>query len=225
MILIDTNIISTFGKIGRINLLFTLFQVDNLEISKNVFEEVKRAEELKYSYAKEILELVNKKKIKVVSIKNKSDMSTIPPNFGDGERDSLALAKKYKAVFITNERRVINFCQRERIDVIDLNMILRALWKEEIYTKKEVKKLIEEIEKKDNLIITNKEQIFEPSSLETTNHLSQPTLPYLKLQLLPLYTSSYLLSNLLEAATNACKALYYEEFQSLSSFVHILPWV
>ncbi len=49
MILIDTNILSTFAKIDRLDLLEEVF--GEMHISPNVLDEVKRAEELGYSHA------------------------------------------------------------------------------------------------------------------------------------------------------------------------------
>ena len=41
MILIDTNILSTFAKIDRLELLFKVFNQETLYISPNVFQELK----------------------------------------------------------------------------------------------------------------------------------------------------------------------------------------
>lgn len=53
MILVDTNILSTFAKVDRLDLLIKMF--GKMHISPNVFEEVKRAEELGYPHAENIL--------------------------------------------------------------------------------------------------------------------------------------------------------------------------
>ena len=46
-------------------------------------------------------------------------------------------------------------------NVFDLRDILKALYEFESYSKEEIDKLIEEIEKKDNIIIKNREELFE----------------------------------------------------------------
>jgi predicted nucleic acid-binding protein len=50
MILVDTNILSTFGKAGGMKLLFELFQT-KLSVSSNVFCEISIAYEKGYSFA------------------------------------------------------------------------------------------------------------------------------------------------------------------------------
>ena len=64
----------------------------------------------------------------------------LPSSLGKGERDSLAICKFRKGIFFTNERKVINLCERESIDVLDLLSLLRYIWKSGLKTKDEVKK-------------------------------------------------------------------------------------
>ena len=85
----------------------------------------------------------------------------LPISFGKGERDSLAICKFRKGLFITNERKIINFCERETIDVLDLPSLLRYLWKSGLKRKEEVKKIVGIIEDKDNIIFVNITNIFQ----------------------------------------------------------------
>lgn len=61
MNLVDTNILSTFAKVGRLDLLKEV--LGDIYISPNVLEEIERAEELGYSHAREILKWVRENKI------------------------------------------------------------------------------------------------------------------------------------------------------------------
>lgn len=70
-------------------------------------------------------------------------------------------AKKRKGVFLSNDKRVINYCKKKDITCFDLCDILAALWKFKILKKDEVKEIIDEIEKKDNVFIPLKDIIFE----------------------------------------------------------------
>jgi len=58
MILVDTNILSTFAKIDRLELLFGVFKQKTLYISPNVFQELKDEME-----DKDNLKIVSKEEI------------------------------------------------------------------------------------------------------------------------------------------------------------------
>lgn len=160
MILVDTNILSTFAKVNQLDLLEEV--LGNFHISPNVLEEVKRAEELGYTHAGEILKWVRNDRILIACPREEEveAMDKLPPSFGRGEKDCLAIALKRDALFVTNEGKVLNYCERNGVDCARLNTILRKLWKKEGLEKEDVRNLIKEIEKKDNLVVTDKDSIF-----------------------------------------------------------------
>lgn len=161
MILLDTNILSTFAKIQRLDLLFKVFDTEKLYISPNVLEELEKAKEKNYKHADKIFELIQKEKIEIKTPTKKDllNATELPKSFGPGETDSIAMCANNNWTFVTNEKIVNNYCKKKNIKSINLNHILRALWKLNILTKKEVKNLIKKIEEKDNLIITSKKEI------------------------------------------------------------------
>ncbi|MFO7992359.1 MAG: hypothetical protein R6U61_08745 [Thermoplasmata archaeon] len=160
MILVDTNILSTFAKIDRLDLLEKV--LGEMHISPNVLDEVKRAEELGYSHAEKILKGIKEGKILISCIREDEVefLEKVPSSFGRGERDCVAIALNRDALIVTNERRVLNYCKRNGIAHVRLNTILRKLWKDEIIEEKEVRDLIHKIEENDSLIIVDKESIF-----------------------------------------------------------------
>ena len=58
MILLDTNILSTFAKIERLELLFSVFNTRKLFISPNVFNELIDARRLGYKHVESIFDLI-----------------------------------------------------------------------------------------------------------------------------------------------------------------------
>ena len=127
MILVDTNILSTFAKIDRLDLLEKVF--GKMHISTNVLDEVKRAEELGYSHAERISKWIEDDKILISCVKENEVefLDKIPYSFGRGERDSVAMALNRDALIVTNERKVLNFCRKKGIAHVRLNKILRKL--------------------------------------------------------------------------------------------------
>lgn len=159
----DTNILSTFGKVERLDLLASLFEGMTIGISESVCNEIRHAEEKGHAFCRDIIELVDAGKIKVLSPTpdEARTAGSLPGSFGLGERDSVAMAIARKAVFVTNEKKVRNYCERRGVDVLTLGQLLRALWELRKMTKKEVKALMGNMERKDNLIITSKKEILD----------------------------------------------------------------
>ena len=163
MNLIDTNILSTFALVGRLDLLIKVF--GKLSIAEEVFNEVKKASSKGYAHAQAILERCDGESIEILTptVEERNTMKTLPLSFGDGERGSIAIAKHRSLLFASNEKRVLNYGKREGIGTISLNSILRYLWEEKVLTKEETKALMLDMEAKDNLVITSKEEILDES--------------------------------------------------------------
>ena len=163
LILLDTNILSTFAKIDYMALLFETVRKKQVGISTSVLHELEDARNIGFVFVDKIFQLINNNKILIFSMSDKETMWSmkLPSSFGKGERDSLAICKFRKGILFTNERKIINFCERESIDVLDLPSFLRYLWKSGMQSKKEVKKIIEIIEDKDNIKFVDITNIFQ----------------------------------------------------------------
>ena len=163
LILLDTNILSTFAKIDYMTLLFETVRNKELGISTSVLHELEDARNIGLVFVDKIFQLINNNKILIFSMSDKETMWSmkLPSSFGKGERDSLAICKFRKGILFTNERKIINFCERESIDVLDLPSFLRYLWKSGMQSKKEVRKIIEIIEDKDNIKFVDITNIFQ----------------------------------------------------------------
>lgn len=158
MILVDTNILSTFSKIGKLELLYKVFNTNCLYISPNVHNELLRAKKKDYKFVADIFDLVDSKKLRRVSLtsEEKLKISTIPKSFSMGEKDSIVVCRERKGVIATNERKVITYCKKEGVVYFDLIDILRALYQFLNYSKEEINNLMGEIERKDNIIFKDK---------------------------------------------------------------------
>lgn len=108
LILLDTNITSTFLKIDRFQLLFDLSNNQQFFISTNVFAELEEAELLGYDFVKPIFQLIENGQIAVLSmtIEETKWSFQLSSSFGREERDSIAICKFRNGIFFTNERKV-----------------------------------------------------------------------------------------------------------------------
>ncbi|MCK5773169.1 MAG: hypothetical protein KAH57_05225 [Thermoplasmata archaeon] len=156
-ILIDTNIISTFSIIDDIGFIFDSTRRDCIYISTNVLNELEIASEMGYVFVDAIFTMINDKSIKVLSMTEEESLWSIglPQSFGMGERDSLAICKFRNGIFLSNEKKVNRYCERESIYCLDLPSILRYAWKNGIRSKEEIEKMIQTIEEKDNIKFKN----------------------------------------------------------------------
>lgn len=142
-------------------MLNSLFEGMTLAISASVHLEIRHADEKGYSFCGSILDMIDNKTLAILIPDHEEILTTkiLPRSFGLGERDSIAIAVHRNAIVLTNERKVINFCERNGVDALSLDQLLRALWELHILSKKEVADLMDEMEKKDNVSIQSKEEI------------------------------------------------------------------
>lgn len=162
MIIVDNNILSTFAKIGRLNILFQLFPQTKIGIVPAVYNELRIGVRKGHVQLKQVMEMVQQKSIRLITLTEAEIFlkPTLPVSFDEGELESVAVCKSRKVTFLTNEKSVKNWCIKEDIKYADLPDLLRACWQSTVMSKKEVKSLIEDIEEKDNITFRSKEEIF-----------------------------------------------------------------
>ena len=162
MVLADTNILSTFAKIGELPLLMRLFAEEGIGVVPAVYEELHQGVSKGYVVLQAAMELVQRRHIELVvpNAEETLGKSALPPSFDAGEREMMAVAQARGAKVLTNERLVKNWCQQGGIQYWDLPGILRALWRTHLLTQEQVRSLMMQIEEKDRIVFRDQEQIF-----------------------------------------------------------------
>ena len=159
-VILDADIASTFGKTERFHLFKKLFYNSDIFVTEAVKNEIIKSQEYGHSFAKYVLE--NVKEIKPSQSESDSCKTIMTKkSVGLGEAESLAIAKKRKLLFLTNDKTALKEARNHGVTALDLSMIIRQLWKQKILTKKSAASLISEIESKDNIRFVDKEIIFE----------------------------------------------------------------
>ena len=87
----------------------------------------------------------------------------LPASFGAGDSDCVIIAQRRKLALLTNDRRVRNFCREHGITAFDLPQLLRALWENGVLSRNRMRRLVDEMEAAENMVIRNKEAIFQAS--------------------------------------------------------------
>lgn len=161
MLIFDTDVISTFGKIRRLDLLKELFPNVDFFISPSVHDDLIKAMDRGYGFVDYILD--SKIFELILLSKEESDflsqLKEERKSLGLGEAEGISICKHRGFVMVTNDVGAKKVCDRYGITFIDLSMILRSLLKNMVLTRNEVRMLIDEIEDKDRVLIKDKDDI------------------------------------------------------------------
>jgi len=161
-IIVDTDVLSTFGKIREYELLLRLFPQSKLLISPRVYQDLITAKELGYDFVEYVLSY----KLQVCPLnQDENEESRVlkekEKSLGWGEIESIILAKSRGLILLTNDKKAIRAASKLKVDYFSLPMLLRQFWRQNILSKDEVIKIINVIEEKDKIFLLNKGQIFE----------------------------------------------------------------
>jgi predicted nucleic acid-binding protein len=164
VIVVDTNIVSTFARVGALPLVARLMQETCLHVSPGTYHELRKAIEAGCSFLEPILDAIHLgQELDLLELTRSEILSVkdLPSSLGAGEAESIALCLNRPGTsFLTNDKRARNFCRERGIPCLDLPEILRALWVRKAIPKKKAKELVRRIETEQGMVIKNKEEIF-----------------------------------------------------------------
>ncbi len=152
---LDADIISTFAKINRLSLLKSVFGRQTILVPQAVRIDLEKSKDqaVRESAISPLFIFTELSDIEAGFLNSFSWQK----NLGRGEMECIALAKCRNAALVTNDQQAIHFAENLHLEVIDLQTILFSL--KEIVPRESLKELIREIEKKDKVIIPDKEEI------------------------------------------------------------------
>jgi predicted nucleic acid-binding protein len=164
MIIADTSILSTFARIQRLDLLFTVAETGIIHLPPAVQNEIKLGVQKSLNFLQPIIDaLTAATPFQSVDLaaEEKHLLRALPKALNVGEKEGIAICLNRSGnKFLTNDKRAHNFCIANDILSFDLKRILRQLWKAGHCTKEEVLKLMDDIEKSEpGMVIKGKEEI------------------------------------------------------------------
>ncbi len=157
----DTDIASAFAKIKRLDLLLRLFSNHSIFITPRIFEELSVSLDYGYTFPLDVFESFDILYPSEEESKSYKEMLIGNKSLGKGELEAITVCKSRGYVFTSMDFAALQFAVSMNIDVLDLQSILRALWRSGIKSKDEVKMIIREIEEKDNTSIRDAQSIIE----------------------------------------------------------------
>jgi len=151
----DSDILSTFAKIGKLNILKKISGNGELLIPPAVISELKSSKSIL------LQDILHSKIFKNISLdaqeSNFAKNVDFQRRLGKGEIECIAVCKFRNAILATNDARAISVAEKLNIIVADLETILYSL--KELISKKQLRQIINDIEAKDNVMIVNKKEI------------------------------------------------------------------
>jgi len=161
IVILDCDLLSSFAKINRINLLEKLFSDVQLVITASVYNELLKTKEYGFDFLDEIIQ----SDIGLINIR-KEEKRVFEDFLQDyrihwGEAEGIAIAKCRNGVFMTNDSRAVRFCEENGIKVLNLKDVLRKMAADEMVNKDEMLKLIRGIENEDRTFIVGIDDILD----------------------------------------------------------------
>jgi predicted nucleic acid-binding protein len=157
----DTDILSVFGKIGKISLLKKIFKDSDITITFEVYNELLKAKDAGYDFVDDILEqgfkVIQLDQDLIIEFEQNKDKLK---NIHSGELASILLCKKLNMDFATNDKKAKTFCEENRVVWYDIVDILRLCYLKHIMNERDLRDVIKEIEIRDRTYISKKERIF-----------------------------------------------------------------
>ncbi len=162
MILVDTNILSTFARVDELELLFQLFGRSPLGLTSAVLAELNEALAHGCAWLEQTKGLRNQGRLELVVAAPEEIQAreAMPVSLGAGEAESIAICQARGWAFLSNDKRARNFCTQAGVEVFDLTELLGALWEWRVRSPQFVQELCARMEAAEGMTIPNKEAIF-----------------------------------------------------------------
>jgi predicted nucleic acid-binding protein len=156
-VMADTDILSTFGKIGRIDLLLLLLH--KVYVAAAVYHELLQAERVGLTWVSTVKQVIEPLPLTSDENRQAEHLFDHYPQLGSGEIESFALAQSHGLICLTNDRQAKGVARALGLSYLDLEEILRLLKRRKMLATEALAELIDQIEQQDRTRIKAKEQI------------------------------------------------------------------
>ncbi len=148
-IILDTNVLSLFARVDRLDLLQRVFAAARSPIgffiTPAIYAELATGYERGVLYLAAPIQMVESGQVQVLDVlrADRLFISSLPARLATGEAEAIALCHRLNFVFVTHDRKAINFCERMGIPAIRLVSLLDRLRKAGLVTTDEIDRMLE----------------------------------------------------------------------------------
>lgn len=164
----DANILSSLAAADALDLLAKLFRGDKILIPQAVERELQAGLSYGAAHLQRIFQAIAKGEIQVLHLTEVEQAltQTLPHKLHAGEKEGIILCQSHNYLFLSNDKRAVQYCQTIGIKTINLEALLRSLWVQQFCSQQEVKALIQAMQAVKKLIMTLEQlaKIFAPYS-------------------------------------------------------------
>ncbi len=142
-VIFDTNVLSLFARVNHLNLLPQYFTV-SLYITPAIQRELEVGIQNDVFYLKAALKLIRLGHLQVIRPKevDRQFISNLPAKLASGEAEAIALCHRHNMVFVTYDRKAINYCDRAGISCIPLTDLLAEFQDAGLLTTSEIQRML-----------------------------------------------------------------------------------
>lgn len=159
----DTDILSLFAKVGRLDLLEEAFPDRKLLVSECVYDELMVSKEKGFDFPEKIFDHCRTVGLKESEVERYRKMKEKSKYFPLSKADlrTLVLAEMRNLPLLSNDKHLLRMAEERKTLALDIYDVFRIHHNEETLTKKEIKKVLTEMEDRDNAVFKDREKIFE----------------------------------------------------------------
>jgi predicted nucleic acid-binding protein len=151
MLLLDTDIASAFAKAGHFNALIHLFR--SVGITTAVHEELLTPLEYGYEYPKEIFAMAELITVSEEEQREYLKIKEKHAKIGKGELESIVVCLNRGYLFSSFDKKALIVAKVSGVEIITAGVIFKGLVVKGVATKREVLKMIRDIEISDNRVV------------------------------------------------------------------------
>ncbi len=152
-LIVDTDILSMFAKVGALDTLVALVGQEVIGITPAIADEIAIPLQYGYAFPREVLSKIPVVPMSLQVMERATQLRLENTALGRGEREAIAFCQIEVAQLSTNDKVARTFAQSQDVQVISLQALLRTLWLSGVRSQTEVRILLEQIKQADKLEI------------------------------------------------------------------------
>ena len=148
-IVLDTNVLSLFARVDRLDLLQRVFAAARSPIgffiTPAIHTELVTGYERGVHYLAAPLQMIASGQVQVLDVlrADRLFINSLPARLATGEAEAIALCHRLNFIFVTHDRKALNYCVRMGIPTIRLVSLLDRLRSAGLLTADEIDKMLE----------------------------------------------------------------------------------